>query len=501
MKTQIIRLEVHDDIISTRDKMGWGQTGRILLVWPNQGRVLNRYLDLLLLQRHSNDLGAQLALVCREAGVRGYARQLGIPVFDTLREAHETRWRTRRPHRRRSLRKAPRPDFQQLRDQLPPRPAAWTNHPVVRLLIFSLSLLAILSITALILPEARLTLVPKEKDQVIILPVSASSQFVEANISGELPAYWTNIVVEGREAISATGTVMVPEKAATGSVRFTNLTEEVITIPPGTLVSTLGPDIIRFATTQQGKVVAGAGQLIDIPVVAANPGKAGNLPASAIQAVEGPLGLQLTVYNPYATRNGSDLPAPGPSQKDFDLLYQRLESTLEKTAWQELQGNPASQLAAGDYPITGTLQLANVVEKTYLPLLDQPGDELTLILRLEFRALVVARQTLQAYATPLMDAILPDGYIPVADSQTIEPITRPRFTDNVAAWQIRVSRRLQAKIDAEQVIASAVGTPSEQAPQKIAAALPVDGLPVVQLNPQWWPYLPFLPFRIQVEIQ
>ena len=501
MKTQIIRLEVHDDIISTRDKMGWGQTGRILLVWPNQGRVLNRYLDLLLLQRHSNDLGSQLALVCREAGVRGYARQLGIPVFETLREAHETRWRTRRPHRRRSLRQTPRPDFQELRDQMQPRSAAWMNHPAVRLLTFSLSLLAILSITALILPEARLSLVPKEKDQDIILPVSASNRFIEANISGDLPAYWTSIVVEGREAISTTGTVMVPEKAATGSVRFTNLTEQVITIPAGTVVSTLGPDVIRFATTQQGKVVAGAGQLVDISVVATNPGKAGNLPAGAVQAVESPLGLQLTVYNPYATRNGVDLPAPGPTQKDFDLLYQRLESTLAKTAWQELQENPASHLAAGDYPITGTLQLANVVEKIYQPLLEQPGDELTLILRLEFQALVVARQTLQAYATPLMDAILPDGYLPVPGSQTIEPVTQPRFADDVATWQIRVSRELQARINAEQVIASVVGTPSEQAPQKIAASLPVDGLPVVQLNPYWWPYLPFLPFRIQVEIQ
>jgi hypothetical protein len=36
MKTQIIQLESHDDIISIRDKMGWSQTSRILLVWPEK---------------------------------------------------------------------------------------------------------------------------------------------------------------------------------------------------------------------------------------------------------------------------------------------------------------------------------------------------------------------------------------------------------------------------------------------------------------------------------
>ena len=63
MKTQILQLESHDDAISTRDKMGWGQTRRVLLIWPARGRVLTRQLDLILLLRHSLTLGVQLALV------------------------------------------------------------------------------------------------------------------------------------------------------------------------------------------------------------------------------------------------------------------------------------------------------------------------------------------------------------------------------------------------------------------------------------------------------
>ena len=81
MKTQIIQLEPHDDVISTRDKMGWDKAGRILLVWPDRGQVLNRPLDLVLLQRYSATLGAQLALVSTDPQVHQEAAALGLPVF------------------------------------------------------------------------------------------------------------------------------------------------------------------------------------------------------------------------------------------------------------------------------------------------------------------------------------------------------------------------------------------------------------------------------------
>ena len=46
MKTQIITLESHDDLISVRDKLSWAKTPRILLVWPKYEDVTLRLLDL-----------------------------------------------------------------------------------------------------------------------------------------------------------------------------------------------------------------------------------------------------------------------------------------------------------------------------------------------------------------------------------------------------------------------------------------------------------------------
>jgi hypothetical protein len=117
MKVQIIQLESHDDSLSTRDKMGWSQTGQILLVWPPRGRILNRKLDLLLLQRHSKSLGVKFALVTHDSEVIRNADQLGLSVFENVRQALDTPWRGKRRRIIRIRREQPPPDLDTLRVQ------------------------------------------------------------------------------------------------------------------------------------------------------------------------------------------------------------------------------------------------------------------------------------------------------------------------------------------------------------------------------------------------
>ncbi|HNO30793.1 MAG TPA: hypothetical protein PKI78_03330, partial [Anaerolineales bacterium] len=92
MKTKIITLESHDDLISVRDKLSWAKTPRILLVWPKYEKVTLRLLDLKILQRHADSLGAQLGLVTRRFKVRRDAESLGIPVFASSAAAQKQIW-------------------------------------------------------------------------------------------------------------------------------------------------------------------------------------------------------------------------------------------------------------------------------------------------------------------------------------------------------------------------------------------------------------------------
>ena len=375
MKTQIIQLEAYDDTVSLRDKMGWGQTSRILLVWPVQGHPLERRLDLVLLQRHSLALGAQIGLVTQDSQVRANALELNIPVFNSLREAQTGRWRVGRRRRPRLWHTGPRPDLRSLRpSHLPGR----FDHPGLRYGFFALSLLALLALAAVLLPGASIELQAPVTTQQITIPVTANQEATSVNLAGVVPARWDSIVVEGRETISSTGTVLVPEKPAKGSVQFTNLTEKKVTVPAGTVVSTLEEPVIRFATVNEGAVPAGIGRSATIEVQAVAPGKAGNLTARMLQAIEGPLGLQLSAVNPSPTRGGSSLPAAGPSARDKEKVYTSLLKSLEQSAWSELLSAWQAAPLNASFPISGTLTLADTLEMVYTPEEDQPAEELEL---------------------------------------------------------------------------------------------------------------------------
>ena len=154
MKTQVLQLDPHDDIISTRDKLGWKQTGRILLVWPRKGHVLTRRLDLVLLARHTASLGAQLALITRDPQVRDNASSLGISVFDSLDTAQRSRWDRPRHWRRHIDRHTQSiPELERLQEQAHPSYPDWLKRPAVRLGLFAVGVLAVLAIAAVLFLE------------------------------------------------------------------------------------------------------------------------------------------------------------------------------------------------------------------------------------------------------------------------------------------------------------------------------------------------------------
>src|SRR5512145_998780 len=134
MKTRIITLESHDDLISVRDRMSWAKTPRILLVWPKYEKVSLRQVDLKVLQRHAASLGAQLGLVSRIWRVRLDAEALHIPVFKSTGDAQRLAWP--KPRRRRFKWRPPRKDLRQRREQVMVREELWRSQPVTRVLAF-----------------------------------------------------------------------------------------------------------------------------------------------------------------------------------------------------------------------------------------------------------------------------------------------------------------------------------------------------------------------------
>jgi hypothetical protein len=462
---------------------------------------LTRRIDLVLLQRRALELGVQLAFVSRNPQVRTHAQSLGIPIFKTPREAQNVHWRRSRRRRfnwQKPKLEASRAAFRQQIAQSPPHHslAAPSRLPlVVRALVFSIGMMAVIGLSVALLPGAQITISPAIQPQTITLTASANRKFDTISLAGEVPTYPISTIVEGQASIAATGTTLVPDQFATGYVRFSNLTTETITIPLGTIVTAPFTDTLRFATTQAGVVPAGSGKSTYITVKAMAPGKAGNLPAGSLRVIEGPLNYRLAATNTAATRDGTDRSAPSPSPDDRIRIYNQVVVTLRQNAVADLE----AQLQSGDLLLKSTLSQDDVLLKTYDPDNTLPSSNLRLTLRMQFHAEKISGTDLRQLGTTLLDAGLPEGYIPLPDTLVLNNISQPQIDkDQNARWQITVSRKLQAQLSKEQAVNLALGLPPEQAIQRLADTLPLAIPPNIRIDPGWWPRLPFIPLRIQV---
>src|SRR6266496_7006 len=234
MKTQIITLESHDDLISVRDRMSWAKTPRILLVWPKFEKVTLRQVDLKVLQRHALSLGAQLGLVTRARRVREDAEALQIPVFESAGQAQRVAWP--KPRRKRFKWHAPRKDLREQREHAAAKEEPWRANPFVRILSFLVGVSSMLTLVALFIPRAQITLNPVSKTQSLMLPVTASTSVDSVFITGSVPAHEKRVVVDGTQTITVTSATPTPQSKAKGTVVFRNLTKQAVNVPLGTVV-------------------------------------------------------------------------------------------------------------------------------------------------------------------------------------------------------------------------------------------------------------------------
>jgi len=97
---QIIYLEPTDDIISIRDRVNMAEAKRVLLVVPPYSNALTRRVDLQVVQRCAAQAGIDVALVTEDGVIHSQARELGLPVFDSIAAENDESAGARRARRR-----------------------------------------------------------------------------------------------------------------------------------------------------------------------------------------------------------------------------------------------------------------------------------------------------------------------------------------------------------------------------------------------------------------
>jgi hypothetical protein len=494
LKTQIITLESHDDLISVRDKLSWAKTPRILLVWPKYEKVTLRVLDLKVLQRHTDSLGAQLGLVTRRGNVRRDAESLGIPVFSSTTKAQRELWPVFAPRTRR-IAQVPRRDLRQIRDSVYKMEAPWRTSLLGLVLTFTVGVVAVLAMAGLFIPRAVLTLYPEAQTQSVVIPVAASESTKSISVTGGIPAKKLSVAVSAEQSLAIVSEISVPKSKSKGVARFTNLSQAEVNIPAGTIVSTKSS--IRFITLNDTRLPAGIDKFVDVPIEAQEAGLLGNVATDTVTAVEGSLGLSISVTNPGAIKGGTNSQLIGATDEDRAKLHEVVMDNLRRDAESKLR----AQIATADLLLTDTLEVAKIVEENFSPPAGQPGKALALKMRVEFSARYVSSDDLRELSLSTLNASVSNGFKPTA-LPAYKVIADPS-TDNsgISHFELQVTRTLLRQVDEMQVFSIVRGQKPQSVKGELVSSLSLRQEPKIAIAPSWWPWLPLIPFNLSVQIK
>lgn len=508
MKEQIIQLEPHDDVHSVRDKLGWARAPRVLLVYPGNGHhILERRLDLVLLQREATRRGTQLALITRDPHVVENAQELDIAVFPTIQASHKTLWRTARA--RLDLpadRPTPlQPELAEAGSRLgeaeesaiPPR-----LRPALTAVTFGITLALLLTLAFLVLPGATIELAPASNQVAATTTVTADPNATLEDMdtaAGLIPARMVGVEVEGSTGVDVTGTVLVPSEKARGVVMFTNRIPEQVNIPAGTVVRTSAARPVRFVTLSDVTLPGTVGDTVEVAVEAIAAGFEGNVPAGRVNEIEGALNSRIIAANPEPTRGGLAADVRAISAEDMDRARALLLQQLQQRAYAEMQSGLLE-----DFEIV-PLESLNVVlvhSETFSGYEGQAADRLSLSMRVTVRGVAVDERLARQVVYAELAQKVGSGYQVSAGSLIFrqgEVISLGE--DGRVTFVMQGAGDVFATIDDRTVRTLVRGVPLRRAAERLEQELLLAGPPEIQPWPEFWPLMPALPIRITVDVE
>lgn len=487
MKTQLLYLDAHDDTASTLEKLRWVKADHVVLVWPSHGRVLHRRLDLVLLSREAERRAAQLGVLSHDPDVRASARGLALAIFDDLDAVSSQPW----PPRRQSAaipQTTPR--------TLPARPETPAVSPrrgwsdAQRALWMLVVIAALLGLSIVIGPAAVIELSPVERDEVITLPVSFGDEATASDVI-RLPIRTLRVNADAEVQTRTTGTVLRGTHSAEGWATFINRGEDDVILPEGTGVRTVRDNPQRFETIERALIAAGIGSEAIVPIRASRPGPEGNVAAGSIAAIEGTLGLDLTVTNREATAGGEAGSFPGVAQQDLRGIQASLERQLLQAANASLQ----QLLADGEALVPDSVAVAGDLTSDISPGLGEPSEVMTgaMAARVSGQAFDVSRLSQEAESA--LAAATDAGRQIVDGSVRVELI--PVGAPSNRSYRARIRGRSRPEVDFGTLARIAAGRTPAEAGAILADHVELDQPARFRLWPGWWPRLPLLPLRIQ----
>ncbi len=494
---ETIRLGERDSVAVARSKLEAATFHRVALVVPAGCQALRDRVSMALIRRQAEALALDLVLVTPSDELADLARQAGLRVSSS--EAGAQRMRRVRAQAVPIAHPAPLPSRhvgQGGEGQTVSSINIGLGSKAQMAAVAAAGAVLLLCFLAMviILPSATVVLEPVGASATAEVDVVASAA---APQGGDwVPARVVEIELMDVEASQTTGRQSAPDQRATGEVVFANKSTEAITVTKGTIVRTTAAEPVRFYTLLDVAVPAGYGAVARVPIMAFEPGPAGNVDALTIRAVEGEIGLQVDVLNDEPTRGGSDKRVNIVTAEDCDRVRAQLLQRMQQDAYNALVG----QLAPGEWVPPDGLDLA-IVDEIFDARPAEPADTLNLTMTVRVAGLAVDGQATRDLIVQRLEAQEGGGrVVNKATLQVDQPVGGVEVLGQTIHFRARGSAILVEPIDRHAVGTHLAGQPLRAATEWLSGRFDLREAPEVRISPAWWPRMPWLSGRIRIEL-
>lgn len=505
-----VQLEAGEDATSVRDRLSFLRGQNVLIIWPEDGTALNRKLDLVLIQREAMRRAIRMAFVTHDPQILQHALDLDISTFETIGASERGRWKRGRGKVFANRNQKPR-DEPEHEDLMPiasriraPRRLPLPN--AARLFVIVVVLAILGGVGFVVLPGATITLtvakLPLNADVLITAYAGAAGIDASAAI---IPARIQLVQVTQTGTRQTTGSLDQSPTLASGTVTFVNRSDEVITIPTGTLVSTADGTPVRFSTLTDATLNAGAGQSAEVSVQALPDyaGEIGNVGALKITAVESVWADRVTVSNLLPLSGGQTRSLPVVSQTDLDRLRSAVRQQIQAQAQAELQ----TLLGVGEFIIDESIAITADSDRsdwqTYSAEVGAVASEVTLEMRAVVQALIVNQRDAEQVGFAALSRQIPRGR--TLDLSTLSYQRGPieSIAPDQITFRLFADGLVSGQVDTTTLREILAGRPIEDARLYISSVyqLAVGTQPEITVNPNFEGTLPRLPVRITVVVQ
>jgi hypothetical protein len=501
---EVIRITSSDDRHSVRAMLTHATEQRVLLVLPwDIEKGWSHPLDYELLFRTAQERELEVAWIVDDPGRRPLVRAAGFPLFSS-EEAAQARVAQKGAFPALRVPEKPAQPKRPLWAEDPEKPKPLLHHrqPVwliaLELIVAGGVLLALFSAALLSWPSAHIVLVPQGITYSRVVAVSVDPELTEVDLQRSIiPARRIGDEFEAYVEVGTSGRGFTFSGRASGEVLFTNLLGQDYRVPTGTVVrTTAGSYPVRYATTQEVTLPAfGQGMA---PVEALDEGTRGNVDPYQINLVEGVVGFAVRVTNPDPISGAESTAVATVIEADRERAWNLAAQKAMAEAYNGLQDS--AYLESGEFLPNQALVIQATPKQAYTHLVGEQTPVLGLALRLLITGEAINVANVQAVAYRHLATQLPEGY-ELLDARfeygeaAEEDVGPGTFTFYVTAHGYAA-----ATIDTTNVAELILGKSREDAAALLMESLPLASPPEITITPDWFPNIPFLPIRTQIEV-